>query len=235
MANVLDIIIVALFVFLVVTAYRKGFISTVIDTFSFVISGALSYKFLEPVSEKVYDLFVRNLVETRFTRVLDDVSSNLTVKDKLSAMIDGLPQSAVKLAELIGVNVNSLKLSVPSASKLTDEELISLAVDKIGHTVMIHITEAIVFVLLFIVIAFAIGFLVKLFKKVNDIPVLGKFNAILGGAVGLVKATVLVFVICTVFYFVVGMSGAQPLIEAINNSHIYTVIIENNPIIGLLG
>lgn len=233
MAYIFDVIIIALFVFLVVTAYKKGFVSSVIDTFALAISGVLSYKFFEPVAESAYNLFVRNLVETRFTRVLDSVSSSMSVADKVSAMIDGLPNGAVKLAEMMGVNFSSLKQSV--SGNLSNDELINLAVDKIGHTIMINITEVVVFVLLFVVFVIVLRFLAGFFKKLNKIPLVGTLNAVLGGVIGVAKAIAIVFIVCTVFYFIAGASGATPVIEAINSSKIYMFIIENNPIIKLVG
>lgn len=235
MAYIIDILIIALFVFLVVAAYKKGFVSTVIDTFAVAISAVVSYKFFEPVAESAYNLLIRDLVETRFTRVLDEVSSSLSIADKVTAMIDGLPQGAVKLAEVMGVNFNSLALSMSSSGNLSNDELISLAVDKIGHTIMINVTEVVTFIAMFIIITIALKFLAGIFKKANDIPLLGKLNALLGGVIGVVKAAAIVFVVCTAFYFIVGMSGAGPVIEAINNSRIYAVIVENNPIITLIG
>ncbi len=235
MAYIVDIVIIALFVFFVVAAYKKGFISTVIDTFALVISAVVSYKFFEPVAEGAYNLLIRDLVETRFTRVLDQISSSLSIADKVTAMIDGLPQGAVKLAEAMGVNFNSIAHSMSSSGNLSDDELISLAVDKIGHTIMINVTEVVTFIVMFIIVTLLLRFLAGAFKKANDIPLLGKFNALLGGVIGIVKAAAIVFVICTVLYFFAGMSGAAPLIEGINNSKIYAVIIENNPIVNLIG
>ncbi len=234
MAYIFDIIVIALFVVLVVHAYKKGFVSTAIDTFAVAISAVVSYKFFEPVAESAYNLFVRNLVETRFTKVLDEVSESLSVAEKISAMIDGLPQGAVKLAQAMGVNVNSLASSFTSGN-LSDEQLVSLAVDKIGHTIMINVTEVVTFIFMFIIITVALKFVAGILKKANDIPLLGKFNAVLGGVIGVVKALAIVFVVCTVFYFIAGMSGAGPVIDAINSSKIYAVIIENNPIISLIG
>lgn len=235
MAYIFDVIIIALFVFLVVTAYKKGFVSSVIDTFALAISGVLSYKFFEPVAESAYNLFVRNLVETRFTRVLDSVSSSMSVADKVSAMIDGLPNGALKLAEVMGVNFSSLKQSVSASGNLSNDELINLAVDKIGHTIMINVTEVVVFVLLFVVFVIVLRLLAGFFKKLNKIPLVGTLNAVLGGVIGVAKAIAIVFIVCTVFYFIAGASGATPVIEAINSSKIYMFIIENNPIIKLVG
>lgn len=235
MAYIVDIIIIALFVLVVALAYKKGFLSTVIDTFALAISAVVSYMFFEPVAEGAYNLFVRDLVETRFTRVLDDISSSLSVADKVQAMIEGLPPSAVKLAEVMGVNFNSLALSVSYGGELSDEALIDLAVDKIGHTIMINVTEVVTFIAMFIIITIALKFLAGIFKKANDIPLLGKLNAVLGGVIGIVKAVAIVFVACTAFYFIAGMSGAKPVIEAVNNSIIYDFIIDNNPIVSLIG
>lgn len=235
MAYIIDIIIVALFVIVVAMAYKKGFLSTVIDTFALGISAVVSYMFCEPVAEGAYNLFVRNLVETRFTRVLDDISSTLSVSEKVTAMIEGLPPSAVKLAEAMGVNFNSLTLSMSSGGNLSNDDLIKLAVDKIGHPIMINVTEVITFIAMFILITIALKFLASIFKKANDIPLLGKLNAGLGGVIGVVKAAAIVFVACTAFYFIAGMSGAKPVIDAVNSSIIYGFIIENNPIVSLIG
>lgn len=235
MTYIVDIVIIALFVLVVAMAYKKGFLSTIIDTFALAISAVVSYMFCETVAESVYNLFVRSLVETRFTRVLEEISSTLSVSDKVNAMIEGLPPSAVKLAEVMGVNFNSLTLSMSGGGNLSDEALINLAVEKIGHPIMINVTEVVTFIAMFIIITIALKFLAGIFKKANDIPLLGKLNAGLGGVIGVVKAVAIIFVACTAFYFIAGMSGAEPVIEAINNSKIYAVIIENNPIIGLIG
>ena len=235
MAYIIDILIVVLFVFLVSLAYKKGFLSTIIDTFAVVISAITSHKLFEGVAESVYNLLVRDLVETRFTRVLDDISSSLSVSEKITAMIDGLPQGAVKLAQVMGVDMTSLSNSMNLAGGLSDDELIKLAVDKIGHTIMINVTEVVTFIVLFIVITIALKLIAGIFKKANDIPLLGKFNAILGGVVGVVKALAIVYIACTAFYFIAGMSGAGPVIEAVNSSIIYKFIVENNPIISLIG
>ena len=235
MAYIIDIIIVALFVIIVALAYKKGFLSTVIDTFALGISAVVSYMFVEPVAEGAYNLFVRNLVETRFTRVLDDISSTLSVSEKVTAMIEGLPPSAVKLAEAMGVNFKSLALSMSAGGNLSEDALIDLAVDKIGHPIMINVTEVVTFIAMFVIIAIALKFLAGVFKKANDIPLLGKLNAGLGGVIGIVKAVALLFVICTAFYFIAGMSGAKPVIDAVNSSIIYGFIIENNPIVSLIG
>lgn len=235
MAYIIDILIVVLFVFLVSLAYKKGFLSTIIDTFAVVISAIASHKLFEGVAESVYNLLVRDLVETRFTRVLDDISSSLSVSEKITAMIDGLPQGAVKLAQVMGVDMTSLSNSMNMSGGLSDDELIKLAVDKIGHTIMINVTEVVTFIVLFIVITIALKFIAGIFKKANDIPLLGKFNALLGGVVGVVKALAIVYIVCTAFYFIAGMSGAGPVIEAVNSSIIYKFIVENNPIISLIG
>ena len=100
---------------------------------------------------------------------------------------------------------------------------------------MISITEVVVFVVLFVIFALALKFIASMFKKANDIPLLGKLNAILGGVIGLVKAFAIVYVGCTVFYFIAGMSGSGPVIDAVNGSIIYGFIMENNPIISLIG
>ena len=235
MGYILDIIIVALFIVLVSHAYKKGFLSTIIDTFAVVASAVISYKVYVPVAEKIYDTLVRDLVQTRFTRVLDEISGGLSIGEKVSAMVDGLPQGAVKLAEVFGVTKGSLVSSMATAGDLSDDALIQLAVDKIGHTIMINVTEFITFAILFVVITLALRFVARILKKANDIPLLGKFNALLGGVIGVVRAVAVLLVVCVAFYFIAGMSGAEPVIEAVNSSIVYGFILENIPVFSMIG
>lgn len=234
MNYVIDILLVVLVGFIIYSSANKGFISTVLDTVSVFVSAFVAKMLSFPLAEKFYDMFVHNLVRTRFIRVLDEISSGLSIQEKVTAMIDGLPPMAVKIAEASGVNITSLTNSVSVAGNATDEQIADIVVDKIGYTIMINITEVIVFLVLFVLVAILIRVISKFFENTNKIPLVGKINSLLGGAIGVVKAVVILIVVCTVMFIISSASEPNPLVEGINGSMIYTYLTENNPFLDLI-
>ena len=231
---VIDIVLIVLILFVVISSSKKGFLSTVLDTFSVVISAVASYMLCTPVAESLYKLFIRDLVRTSFARVLDDVSASLSIHDKVIAMVEGLPAGAVKLAETVGVNVEQFSRTVTSSSAQTNETLINAVTDGIGYDIMITITEFFVFIILFIVAAILVRFISKFFENANKIPLLGKLNALLGGAVGAVKAIVILLVVCTVVFVISASSEDANIINAVASSKIVSFVNSYNPIIDFI-
>lgn len=231
---IIDILFLALIIFVIVGASRKGFVSTLLDTFSTAIAAIGSYILCSPLSEWIYSTLVRDLVRTRFLRVLDDANSGLSLYDKVTAMIDGLPPAAVNLAEAVGMDMNTLANSVFVTGSHTNEQLADLVVDKIGYDIMITIIQVLCFIALFIVFALLVRFISKFFENVNKIPFIGKINSLLGGVIGVVKAVIVLFFVCTIVFFIISASENNALVEAINNSRIYNFVIENNPVMDLL-
>ena len=228
-----DLIIIAIILAIVVLSAKKGFISTLLDTFSMGIAAFASYKFCTPVAEWAYTSFLKDLVENRFEKALDEVSGGAAISGKIMAMIDGLPQSAVKFAEATGFRKDVFAVSFGGGS-FSNEQLVDKVVNEIGYDLMIGVSKIIAFIALFIVLSVVIKVLCKFFKKVNDLPLVGTLNAGLGGILGLAKGLVIVFAVCTVFYYISATIEDLTVQEAFANSKIYSFIIENNPVIDLL-
>lgn len=94
-------------------------------------------------------------------------------------------------------------------------------------------------IILFVVLFIALSILLKLLSKllsslIEKIPLVGTADYLLGGVLGLIKAAVLVYVICTVSYLAVVTENAENLKSIISNSYIYQFVIENNPILDLI-
>lgn len=97
------------------------------------------------------------------------------------------------------------------------------------------VARILVFVILFIVFSILLKIVSKLLSALLDkIPLVGTANSVLGGALGLIKAIIIVYVICTVCYIVVMSDNAGNLKEIISDSYIYQFLIENNPIVELI-
>ncbi len=232
--NIFDILIVVVAVVIIVMSARKGFVATCLDSFSMVISAFVSYKLCPVVANGMYDMFIKDLVKTEFKQALDDMSGSLSVTEKVAGMINSLPEIAVKLAESMGIDVNNMSSILVSGSA-TNETLIETIAETLAYDIMITLTEIIVFIALFIIATLLVRFISTFFShNLEKLPFVGKLDSLLGGALGIVKALVLIFAGSVILYIVAQTAEPGSLLESIKASQIYMFMEEYNPIIDVL-
>lgn len=232
--NIFDIVIVALVLIIVVMSSKKGFVATCLDSFSMVISAFASYKLCPTVANSMYDMFIKDLIKTEFRQALDDMASNLSAREKVAGMVDALPETAVKLASSMGIDVNNLSSILVSGSA-SDEVLIETIADTLAYDIMITLTEIIVFIALFIIATLLVRFVSSFFShNLEKLPFVGKLDTLLGGVIGIVKALVIVFAGSVILYIVAQTADAGSPLEMIKTSQIYMFMVEYNPIIAVL-
>ena len=232
--NIFDIVIIALILLIVVLSAKKGFVASCLDSFSMVIAAFGSYKLCATVANSLYDLFIKDLVKTEFRQALDEMSSNLSIKEKVEGMIDALPETAVKLASSMGIDVNNMSsLLIPSSAD--NEKLIETIADTLAYDIMITLTEIIVFIALFIVFTLLVRFISTFFShNLEKIPLVGKLDTLLGGALGLVKALVIVFAGSVLLYIIAQTADAGSPLDFVKSSQFYMFMDQYNPIIDVL-
>lgn len=232
--NIFDIVIIALILLIVVLSAKKGFVASCLDSFSMVIAAFGSYKLCATVANSLYDLFIKDLVKTEFRQALDEMSSNLSIKEKVEGMIDALPETAVKLASSMGIDVNNMSsLLIPSSAD--NEKLIETIADTLAYDIMITLTEIIVFIALFIVFTLLVRFISTFFShNLEKIPLVGKLDTLLGGALGLVKALVIVFAGSVLLYIIAQTTDAGSPLDFVKSSQFYMFMDQYNPIIDVL-
>lgn len=231
---IVDVIIIALAVLVIVRSSKKGFVSSLIDTFSMVLASIASYMVTPKVAQFVYDSFIKDSVSKGFEKVLDEINVNAAINEKIDAMVASLPTSAVNLAESLGIiNLNAISSGIHMSGAIDNTQLISQVLNDLAYNVMITITKVVVFFLLFIVITLLLRVISKFLENVNKIPLIGKLNSGLGGVLGIVKAAIIVLVVCTVMYFIASSSDNAQLVSAIASSKLYNYITEINPILNI--
>ncbi len=233
--NIFDIVILAVMVLVVVLSAKKGFVASCLDTFSLAISSFASYVLCPIVSEEVYNKLIRDLVKTEFKQALDEMSANLSIQEKISGMLNSLPETAVKLAESMGVDVNGASAALVSSVATNEEAFIDMVVDTFAYNIIITLTEIIVFIALFIIITILVRLISSFFShNLEKIPFVGKIDTLLGAVLGVVKAVVLLFAGSVVLYIVAQTAEPGSMLENLEASKIYMFMNEYNPIIGVL-
>lgn len=229
---IVDAIIIAIIAIVIVRSSKKGFVSSLVDTFAMIIATIVSYMFTPEVSQFVYDSFIKNSVSKGFEKVLDDMNTNAAVADKVDAMIASLPEGAVNLADSLGIiNLNAIGAGIHMPGVIDDNQLITTVLNDFAYNVMITITKVVVFFILFVLATLVLRMVSNFLEKINKIPLIGKLNSTLGGVLGVAKALIIILVVCTVMYFIVSSSDNVDLVGAISDSKIYNFVTENNPLL----
>lgn len=231
---IVDAIIIAIIAIVIVRSSKKGFVSSLIDTFAMIIATIVSYMFTPEVSQFVYDSFIKNSVSKGFEKVLDDMNTNAAVADKVDAMIASLPEGAVNLADRLGIiNLNAIGAGIHMPGVIDNNQLITTVLNDFAYNVMITITKVVVFFILFVLATLVLRMVSNFLEKINKIPLIGKLNSTLGGVLGVAKALIIILVVCTVMYFIVSSSDNVDLVGAISDSKIYNFVTENNPLLDI--
>lgn len=231
---IVDAIIIAIIAIVIVRSSKKGFVSSLVDTFAMIIATIVSYMFTPEVSQFVYDSFIKNSVSKGFEKVLDDMNTNAAVADKVDAMIASLPEGAVNLADRLGIiNLNAIGAGIHMPGVIDNNQLITTVLNDFAYNVMITITKVVVFFILFVLATLVLRMVSNFLENINKIPLIGKLNSTLGGVLGVAKALIIILVVCTVMYFIVPSSDNVDLVGAISDSKIYNFVTENNPLLDI--
>ncbi len=230
MGIVFDAIFIGIIIAVVILSKNKGFVSSCLDSLSLVISSVVSFLFTKQVADAVYDFAVRDLVKTTFKNALDEANSGISMSEKVSAMVEALPEEARKLAGYAGVNIEGLKNSA-SFGSYTDEQLIEIVADRVAYDVMIVIVQAITFMVLFVLVSLLVKFVSGfLSDTLSKLPVVGKLDSGLGAVFGLLKGCLIVAALSVLFTIIVATAEANSPLLAIEESYIYGFLKSISPI-----
>lgn len=142
----------------------------------------------------------------------------------------GFVEIVLQTVSLFLAAITAYKLCEPVASLVCDKFLTNAE----GEFVSV-ISRIIIFIILLIILNIAFKALSTLLSSlIEKIPLVGTADYILGGVLGLLKAAVIIYVVCTVSYLAVVTENADSLKTIISNSYVYQFITENNPIVDLI-
>ena len=225
---IFDIVLGVVAVVIIVFTAKRGFVLSLLNTVAVALSGFLSYKFSKPVSEFIYSSFLYDKIETKLTEVLSGLSKDVSFDSKIQAMTDSLPESVVNASQGLGVNLESAIKAI-DLEVFSNEKIVNAFIDNVASDIIISVLEVVSFVVLFVLLSFILKNVAIIFSKlVRKIPIVGKANIILGGVLGVVKAFVLVVMICFVICPLVFVIDIPWLENVISQSIVYQFLIENN-------
>ena len=232
MSIALDIILIVIFAAFVLTAAKKGFVKTLLELVAVAAALVLSYQFSPVVAQGAYDGFVKESMISSIEEQIDENFNTSTAAKKAEVTLEALPDFMVSLASSAGVEINDIKAKIAS-EKFSSQNIATELVEKVAEPIVIGAMTIVIFMILAIILIFALKVVAHLISKLFDVPLIGTANKILGGALGACKGVVVLLFICTILDFLFA-KGDGELSVAVNDSFVIGLLDNINPFINNL-
>ncbi len=222
-----DIAIIVVIGLMMLSGYIRGFIKTLFNVVSMIITFGLTYYLYPYVSKFIMNetSLYKNISETissnfDFEKLLEGA---ITKESQLQA-IENLPLP--DMFKEILVNNNN-----PEMFKLLD---VSSFQDYISGSLASIVVNIIVFIALFFIIWIVLNILVSVLDLVAKLPGLKQVNKLAGAGLGLVFGLAFVFIGLAVVTLIISVDQNLDLVQMVENSYLGGYLYNHNPIMEFL-
>lgn len=218
---IFDIILIAVLAFCIIRHFIGGFTSSILGIGKFIISVALAVLFGKLIAGLLADGFVGSSISYGVFVKLKEYIGGLN----LNEFFDSIPEGFRRFAQLVGADVDALKLQYQSA--VTNDETIRAMADNIARPLVETVSAILGYVLVFLVVFIALSIVCGLLKFIH-IPVLSTIDKWLGLALGVVIGLFSVSLLSTVVYTALevaaALTGDVGIMDFYNNSFVFKFI-----------
>lgn len=217
MEYIVDILIILIFGAIVVSSLRKGFFKSLFELAGTLISLAISRALSEGFAPKVFDAFIRKGAESYLENTLGAVGTTDYVA-QAQETLNSIPEALNGIMNLMGIDKQVMLEKIESADlggSNIIESLMSGVVEPIGTSVVQFI--------LFVILAVAVGFILKIVVKLLDgiikkLPAVKQLNTVLGAVFGVLRGIIVVAIISMLIGIIASFIGNEEFIKIVNNS-----------------
>lgn len=225
MTYIVDIILVAIFALVILISAKKGFFKSLVDLIGSLAAVLIAKLLSESAAKAVFDGFVYKGAESALAQSLGEAGSTDYV-EQIENALASLPEGLNGILQIMGIDSSSLTDKL-SGVNLNGDNL----VESLMNTVVVPVGTAVVQFVLFVILALAMIFIVKLLAKLIDkivkkLPVIKGFNKTMGAVFGIFRGFIIVVIISMLLSVVVGFIGNEALIESVENSMIINAVRE---------
>lgn len=203
----LDLLFAVTIVMMVYRAYHKGFLQSAIQTLGYIAASVVAFFGGRALSEACYQLFFRDRLRASLENALLASADTNDFTEKIQAATAELPKIVQNLLASAGMGADALADRLSGSVEESAHELSGILLETVLHPLISTLLNGICFLILFTAAMVLVRCLSKAAGGIRHIPLVGSVNALLGGAMGLVQAAVVWFVIAVAVDFLIGATG----------------------------
>lgn len=216
----LDIILIAIGVAIIFVCFKKGFVAAVAQLVGTAASYVFAYIISAPISVMIYKLFVRENAELYIeSRLPAELESNTAEYLETAQQFDQFTNNLINTVQG-ALNEAGVQIELPEVMLSDNMGIISTLIND-GQTLAQSLTQTLVeplatavirggaFFVVFVISAIIMSFVCRVGLFINHIPLVGGLNQLLGAAVGVIEAAIIVYIITLVSVLLVNVSGNE--------------------------
>ncbi len=222
--NIVDLILIIIIAVVAIASARKGFLLSLFNIASYVISGILSKIFSAPVASFLYG----NYFSEKILMKLHELMPSGSVEGELNTVIlnalEALPDFVMSMISHFDMfNLNATGDASVTGSALTVDMIEQTYVAPLVSNVLSVIVMVALFVLFSVVLRFVFSLINRLITGKKHKLIRGT-NMFLGAALGVVKGSVIAGIICAVLNIAAPILNNPNLQDFVSGSAICNII-----------
>lgn len=219
-AYIIDFTLIVIAATIIITAFKRGFLRSIVLLVGYVLAVILSIKFSGVAAEYIYDTFIYEHVVRTVDQAVATALANMNIEEITSLSVGALPALVSGLIAANFGGITGITTSLEGVKEAIEQNAGTAIVDTVVTNTLVPFMEAILCVILFIIMTSIVGMIAGLFKNFYAIPILGPINTLLGGVIGVVQAGIVLFLLVFVSMLVVKLTD--------NNLEYFNQSILNN-------
>lgn len=229
MGIVLDLILVGVLILIVAFSAKKGFIETVAGLAAFVVAVAIAAMAAKPVAEAAYQTFLSKPIQNEIQENIPD-NFSLNYSEKAQIVMNNIPSFAKDYAEKAGLDISALTSQISKEGITNNADLAKNLESKIAKPITVLVLKSIMFLVLAIVLSIVLRIIAAMISKgIKDAPLVGTADAVVGALIGILKGTVVVFILCCLLTYVKPSIEDPNIAQAVNESTIVNFMENFSP------
>ncbi len=221
---ILDIITAVIGIGIVISAYKKGFLRSIILFVGYIASIFVAIYLSKFISSFIYTNFIRESIVNSVQNLALTNPQSVDVSIIVNQFLESLPKifSSSLIAYFGGSQeiVNNITESTTGAVN----NLGILVADTIAKPIITGLLQTISCIIVFFICIFIVKLVSKLFGGFYAVPILGTVNSVLGGIVGVAQAAIWLFVLGVIGKMIISFTANSLTyfnIDIINNTYLY--------------
>lgn len=231
MSMILDLVTVAVILFLIGLAARKGFLRSLIELVGFGVSIAVAWMLSTSVGNWIYS----NLLETPIKSAVSSWSQNASesAREAFAQMLGQYVSGGAGSSSFSSGAMQTLSNAVSAGGSIFQSAL-EQPVDLLGAA----IGRGIAFILIMIICLAAVRLIARISDLLKRVPIIGGINRLGGAVIGIAEAAIVIFVFCTLAAVLIPIFAVQqnpPITaEVIDKSYLFKFFYHANPFLDIL-
>lgn len=222
MAYIIDIILAVIFAVVIIVSTKKGFFRSLFDLIGSLVAFILAKVFADSFAPAVFGSFIEPGAEKYLASSLSEAGTT-DYATQIEQAIDSIPEGFNGLMQIMGID-KAYILDKFSAVDLNGDNLVESIMNTVVEPLGTALVRFVLIAILAVVLLFVIRILVRVLDKViSKLPVISKFNSLLGAVFGALRGVIVVAICSMLISVVAGFINNEVFIQSVDNSYIVAV------------